>query len=151
MVELTYLQRGEPWGDKGDAHVELAAADLPIARTRVTLHYSPEYAIDARPGTFRIATDPGPWTANLRAVAEGINAPPPPPAASPAAGDRDSKDLQTLMDRYRKEAGRTGPGTVPLAIDFPAVGPTLFLAAELTEESRATSFDVDYRKTGGHK
>jgi hypothetical protein len=31
------------------------------------------------------------------------------------------------------------------------VGPTLFLAAELTEESRATSFDIDYRKTGGRK
>jgi hypothetical protein len=55
------------------------------------------------------------------------------------------------MDRYRKEAGRTGPGTVPLAISFPSVGPTLFLAAELTEESSATSFDIDYRKTGGRK
>ena len=55
------------------------------------------------------------------------------------------------MDRYRKEAGRTRQGSVPLAIDFPSVGPTVFLAAELTAESRRPSFDLDYRKTGGHK
>jgi len=153
VVELTYLQQGAPWGDRGDAHVELAAADLPIARTRVTLRYSPKYAIDPRPGTFRVATDPGPWNTNMRSIAEGVKAPPPAPAPPPigSVGDRDAKDLQSLMDRYRKEAGRTGQGTVPLAIDFPAVGPTLFLAAELTAESHATSFDVDYRKTGGRK
>jgi hypothetical protein len=155
VVELTYLQRSEPWGDRGDAHVELPAADLPTARTRLTLHYSPKYAIDPRPGVFRVTTDPGPWSANVRSIAEGAAAPPPPPPPEPsamAAGrDREAKDLQALMDRYRKEAGRTGPGTVPLAISFPSVGPTLFLAAELTEESSATSFDIDYRKTGGRK
>jgi hypothetical protein len=152
VVEITYLQRGDPWSEKGDAHVELPAADLPIARTGLTLHYSPKYAIDPRPGTFRVATDPGPWSANLRAIAEGAAAPPPPPpVATPKSGDRDAKDLRTLMDRYRKEAGRTGPGTVPLAIEFPAVGPTVFLAAELTQESRRASFDIDYRKSGGRK
>ena len=152
VVEITYLQRGDAWSEKGDAHVELPAADLPIARTGLTLHYSPKYAIDPRPGTFRVATDPGPWSANLRAIAEGVAAaPPPPPVATPGSGDRDAKDLRALMDRYRKEAGRTGPGTVPLAIEFPAVGPTVFLAAELTQESRRTSFDIDYRKTGGRK
>ena len=156
VVEVTYLQRGEPWGDKGGAHVELAAADLPIARTRLTLHYSPKYAVDARPGTFRVATDPGPWMTTVSATADRVAAtppasPPPPPAQAQAVADREAKDLQALMDRYRKEAGRTGPGTVPLAIDFPSVGPTLFLAAELTQELRAASFDVDYRKTGGGK
>jgi hypothetical protein len=152
VVELTYLQRGEAWGDRGDAHVELAAADLPIARTRVTLHYSPKYAIEPRPGTFRVATNPEPWSPSLKAEPVGAAPPPPPaPAPPPRVGERDAKDLQALMDRYRKEAGRTGQGTVPLSIEFPAVGPTLFLAAELTEEARATSFDVDYRKTGGRK
>jgi hypothetical protein len=154
VVEIIYLQRSEAWGDKGDAHVELAAADLPIARTGLTLHYSPNYAIDPRPGTFRVATDPGPWSANLRGMPEraAAAAPPSPPAPLPSAsGDREAKDLQALMDRYRKEAGRTGQGTVPLAIDFPSVGPTVFLAAELTDESRRTSFDIDYHKTGGRK
>ncbi|HEU4937534.1 MAG TPA: hypothetical protein VFT39_13825 [Vicinamibacterales bacterium] len=154
VVELTYLQRGEAWSEKGDARVELPAADLPIARTGLTLRYSPKYAIELRPGTFRVATDPGPWSVNLRAIAEGVAAAPPPPPqpmATPGSGEREAKDLRALMDRYRKEAGRTGPGTVPLAIDFPSVGPTVFLAAELTQESRRPSFDIDYRKTGGRK
>ena len=154
VVEITYLQRGPAWGDKGDAHIELAAADLPIARTGLTLHYSPTYAIDPRPGAFRVTTDPGPWSGNLRATAERVGPPPPaaaPPPPPPASIDRDAKDLQALMDRYRKEAGRTRQGSVPLAIDFPSVGPTVFLAAELTAESRRPSFDLDYRKTGGHK
>ena len=152
VVELTYLQRSDPWSEKGDAHVELPVADLPIARTGLTLRYSPKYAIELQPGTFRVATDPGPWSVNLRAIAEGVAAaPPPPPMATPGSGDREAKDLRALMDRYRKEAGRTGPGTVPLAIDFPTVGPTVFLAAELTQESRRPSFDIDYRKTGGRK
>ncbi len=152
IVEITYLQRGPAWADKGDAHIELAAADLPIARTGLTLHYSPKYAIDPRPGTFRVTTEPGPWSANLRASGGRVD--PPPPAAAPpppAPIDRDAKDLQALTDRYRKEAGRTRQGSVPLAIDFPSVGPTVFLAAELTAESRRPSFDLDYRKTGGHK
>ncbi len=147
IVELTYLQRGAAWTERGEAHVELPAADLPIARTGLTLHYSPNYAIDPRPGVFRTATDPGPWTADLRVPAVPVAATPPPMAQQ----DRDAKDLQTLMDRYKKEAGRTRQGTVPLTIDFPSVGPTLFLAAELTAETRRPSFDVDYRKTGGRK
>jgi hypothetical protein len=154
VVDITYLQRGPVWSDKGEAHIELAAADLPIARTGLTLHYSPKYAIDPRPGPFRVATDPGAWSANLKATAERVGPPPPPaapPPPPPAAIDRDAKDLQALMDRYRKEAGRTRQGSVPLAIDFPSVGPTVFLAAELTAESRRPSFDLDYRKTGGHK
>lgn len=155
VVEITYLQRAEAWGDRGNAHVELAAADLPIARTGVMLHYSPKYAIDPRPGTFRVATDPGPWSTNLRAIGDGV-AVTAPAAVQESIGqssprDRETKEFETLMDRYRKEAGRTGQGAVPLAIDFPAVGPTVFLAAELTEESRPTSFDLEYRKTGGRK
>ena len=150
VVELTYLQRATAWTDKGESHVELPSTDLPIARTGLTLHYSPNYAIEARAGVFRVTTDPGPWSANLRTLAERV--PPPPPVGTPApAGERDSKDLQALMDRYRKESGRTKQGTVPLSIEFPSLGPTLFLAAELTAETRRPSFDIDYHKTGGRK
>jgi hypothetical protein len=151
VVEITYLQRAQEWNEKGETHVELPAADLPIARTGLTLHYSPNYAIEPRPGTFRVAADPGPWSSNLRLVPEPPPLPPAPTAMASRAGERDAKDLQALMDRYRKEAGRTKQGTVPLAIDFPSVGPTLFLAAELTAEARRPSFDLDYHKTGGRK
>jgi hypothetical protein len=76
-------------------------------------------------------------------------APPPPPPAPAQGGDREAKDLRTLMDRFQKEAGRTRQGVIPIAITFPAIGPTVFLAAELTPETQSPSVDILYRKTGG--
>ena len=101
VVELTYLQRAAAWSEKGDAHVELPAADLPIARTGLTLHYSPNYAIDPRPGAFRVANDPGPWSAGLRAAdverGAGTAPTPPPPPPAPLA-DRDAKDFRAFRE-----------------------------------------------------
>jgi len=51
------------------------------------------------------------------------------------------------MDRFEKEAGRTRSGIVPIAIAFPAIGPSIFLAAELTPETQAPSVDIQYRRT----
>jgi hypothetical protein len=53
------------------------------------------------------------------------------------------------VDRFQKEAGRTRPGVIPIAIPFPAIGPSVFLAAELTPETQAPSLDIRYRKAGG--
>ena len=127
----------------------LPSVDLPVSRTGLTLHHSPRFAVDARPGAFRLETDPGPWSAALRdgnRVASSVAPAPPPPPAAPVAGDRDAK---TLMDRFQKEAGRTRQGVIPIAITFPAIGPTVFLAAELTPETQSPSVDILYRKTGG--
>ncbi|HEY7055218.1 MAG TPA: hypothetical protein VH458_01775 [Vicinamibacterales bacterium] len=150
LVELVYLQRSTAWSERGDAHVELPATDLPVSRSALTLHYPPRYLVNALAGAFRVTNDPGPWSGD---VAAGIAAPA--PAAAPVAGQtgaRDAeKDLQALMDRYKKESGRTRQGTVPITIDFPEVGPSIFLAAELTAESHAPSLDLEYRKTGGRR
>jgi len=151
VVELLYLQRAAGWTEKGDAHLELPAVDLPVSRTGLTLHHSPRFAVDLRPGAFRLETDPGPWSAALRdgnGLAAAAPAPPPPPA-SPPAGDRDAKDLKALMDRLQREAGRTRQGVIPIAITFPSIGPSVFLAAELTPETQSPSVDILYRKTGG--
>jgi hypothetical protein len=159
VVELLYLQRGPEWSEKGDAHVELPAVDLPVSRTGLTLHHSPRYDVDPKPGAFRVESDPGPWTATLRGEAVGAPAaPPPPPSPMPgdavsgdslrASGERD-KDFKVLLDRFQKEAGRTRQGAVPIAIAFPAIGPSVFLAAELTAETQSPALDIQYRKTGG--
>jgi hypothetical protein len=147
VVELLYLQRAPGWTEKGDAHLDLPAVDLPVSRTGLTLHHSPRYAVDPKPGAFRLESDPGPWSAALRD--ESNLPPPPPPPSAPAAGDRDAKDLRTLMDRLQKEAGRTRQGVIPIAITFPAIGPSVFLAAELTPETQSPSVDILYRRTGG--
>ena len=38
---------------------------------------------------------------------------------------------------------------IPIAIGFPAIGPSVFLAAELTPETQSQSVDILYRRTGG--
>ena len=63
--------------------------------------------------------------------------------------DERDKDFKVLLDRFQKEAGRTRQGAVPIAIAFPSIGPSLFLAAELTAETQSPSLDIQYRKTGG--
>jgi hypothetical protein len=148
VVELLYLQRATTWTEKGDAHVELPAVDLPVSRTGLTLHHSPRYDVDPKPGSFRLETDPGPWTPALRAAVHGTP-PPPPPATTAPFADREARDLKVLVDRFQKEAGRTRPGVIPIAIPFPAIGPSVFLAAELTPETQAPSLDIRYRKAGG--
>jgi hypothetical protein len=148
VVELLYLQRVPEWTEKGDAHLALPAVDLPVSRTGLTLHHSPRYGIDPKPGAFRLEQDPGPWSSALRAGAEraALVAPPPAPAQG---GGRDSSELKVLMDRFQKEAFRTRPGVIPIAITFPAIGPSVFLAAELTPETSTPSVDVSYRRSGG--
>jgi hypothetical protein len=44
----------------------LPAIDLPIGRTGISVHYSPRYRLTAEPGSFRVETDRGPFTAALR-------------------------------------------------------------------------------------
>jgi len=144
VVELTYIQQGVGWTEKGESHVELPTGDLPVSRSVVVYHFSPRYAVDARSGSFRVTTDPGPWRDGIGAIVPtAAPVPAPPPAAS------EEKDLQALMDRYKKESGRSRQGAVPIAIDFPELGPSIVLAAELTAEAHAPSIDFAYRRTGG--
>jgi hypothetical protein len=107
--------------------------------------------VDPKPGAFRLESDPGPWSAALRgesSVVSFVTPAPAPPPPAPAA-DRDARDFKTLMDRLQKDAGRTRQGVIPIAITFPAIGPSVFLAAELTPETQSPSVDILYRKTGG--
>ncbi len=73
-VELVYLQRATAWDVKGNARVELPAVDLPVSRTGLLVHYSPRFEVEPKSGAFRPETDPGPWSAALRAEMTGISA-----------------------------------------------------------------------------
>jgi hypothetical protein len=149
-IELLYLERSPEWSDKGDARLALPAVDLPVSRTGVTVHYSPRYAIDAKPGTFRQAIDSGPFSAALRVAspqAYSLGTPPPPPPVAEEA--REGRDMKILLDKLQKEAGHTREGAIPIAIAFPSIGPSLFFEAELTAEAKPPSLDLQYRRTGG--
>jgi hypothetical protein len=148
VVEVVYLQQAGAWSDKGGARLELPAVDLPVARTGLTLHHSPRFHIETRPGMFRVENDPGPWSTALRnEVAPPVPSEPPSPAAP--RDTETSKDLKALMDNFKREAGRTRQGALPIEITFPDFGPAVFLAAELTAETRGPSLEIDYKRGGG--
>jgi len=150
-IELLYLQRAPEWSDKGDARLALPAVDLPVSRTGVTVHYSPRYSVDVKPGVFRPTTDTGPFSAALRAPAPTMaySLPARPPSAASPSDDREARDMKVLLDKLQQEAGHTREGAIPIAIAFPSIGPSLFLEAELTAEAKSPSLDLEYRRTGG--
>jgi hypothetical protein len=156
VVRITYLQAGVAWMDKATLTLPLPALDLPVSRTGVELHHSPRFRVTAQPGAFRMEADPGVFAEALRAsaprmvvTAAAMAAPAPPPVASIAGRivpDRGAA-LQYLIDRYRNEGGgRTVTGSLPVDVAFPVLGPSVFLASELTAESAPPSIDLTVRK-----
>ena len=151
-VRITYLQSIERWIDKGPAALILPALDLPISRTGVELYHSPRFRVGLQPGAFRIDSDPGVFAEALRGGLRGAGFGPPAPAAAPPpvpALDVEGKSaqFQILIDRYRNEGGgRTVAGSLPVDVMFPMLGPSLFLASELTAESQAPSIDLTIRR-----
>jgi hypothetical protein len=165
-VRITYLQPVERWLKTLTTRLDLPALDLPVSRTGIELYHSPRFRVEPRPGAFRVESDPGVFAEALRepgygfGLHAGYTTPPPPmPAASPRAmadaaplsapDDQTGKTTQfrMLIDRYRNEGGgRTVSGALPIDVSFPTIGPSLFMAAELTAESSAPSIDLSVRR-----
>ena len=77
-----------------------------------------------------------------------------PPAAAPVAvdkstqGDRAAVGLQALVDRFKNESGgRSVVGSLPVHVSFPAFGPSIFLASELTAEAGVPCVELAYKRT----
>jgi hypothetical protein len=159
VVEMSYVQRSDPWKDAGRATLLLPILDLPISRTGIVLHYSPRFRIKPEPGAFRPETDSGPFTDALRreevpmsialsaAGSEGVTQSVPggvvggvvgglPDAAARAAREeRAASGTDKLVGEFRKQsAGRSVSGVVPVRVAFPDFGQTLYLVSELTAE-----------------
>jgi hypothetical protein len=148
VVEVTYVQRGDAWADKGRTRLLLPSVDLPIARTGVTVYHSPRFSVLAEPGPFRVNTDNGPFTSTLRSDRPALRggpapspAPPPLPMRPPSSGDVD------LIEKYRKDvAGRSIAGPVPVTVPFPEFGTGVFLTSELTAELQAPALEFTYKR-----
>jgi len=75
-------------------------------------------------------------------------APTPPPFAASARPDAPQDNMKQLIDRYRNEGGgRTVRGALPVEVTFPTMGPSMFMAAELTAEAQAPAIDLAIRRT----
>lgn len=140
---VLYLIRGTEWAGKGQASLPLPALDLPVSRTGVTLYYPPLYRVNAEPGAFRAQPYEAPVSDVLNRGA-GSDSPSTLRPSRPAARD----EAQALIEGYRARAGAGKPAqAVSVGAAFPAVGPSLFLVAELTGEGSAATIDLNYQKT----
>src|SRR5262249_4838766 len=120
------------------------------------------FHVDPEPGAFRAQDDPGVFAEALRrenmtptsAVAisreRGVEASRVVAGAGSAAAGASGVaggGLQALVDRYRREpAGRMLAGALPVHVTFPVFGPSIFLASELTEEGRAPSVELTFKR-----
>ena len=162
-VEVVYLQRSSEWTAKGDARLELPAVDLPVSRSGVLVHYSPRFKVEPQAGTFRREErrrpmERRPPRVRRRSRHDGST------GSSACSGKSgrgrgtlggraraeakvDTDSTQTLVDRFRKDMGRTTVGVVPVRVIVPDIGPSFFVTAELTAEAQSPALDLRYTRT----
>ena len=142
-IEVLYLAAGPAWEDKGRAALPLPALDVQISRTTVTVYYPPLFRVTPETGSFHVQAfvPPGPSVLNDDATRPNLGARLPGPTLPLSAA-------QTLANNYRPRPSSRASAQLPNAPAFPAIGPSLALGSELTEESKAPSVEISYQKGG---
>jgi hypothetical protein len=167
-VEVVYITRGTACNEKGQFKLALPALDLPISRTGLQIFRPPLFKLTPEPGAFRAeeyeaplsaALSPPPPPYSSTVSVNGAPAAPPPAPTAEMSSAIDSKALtdlpasQTAFDNFRTTLqGGKAAGILPIEVDFPSLGPSLFLVSELTAENQAPSADFNYqrdKKAGG--
>jgi hypothetical protein len=121
------------------------------------------FRVSAAPGTFRTQEYQGPISAALAPGGGGIVDIGTPSAVPLQAkefdrleqfaklqsnGDKEKKDAtQALLDSFKSKsmAGRV-TGIVPVNIDFPAFGPSIYLVSELTSENQSPAAEFNFQR-----
>jgi hypothetical protein len=176
-LEIVYMLPGVSWTDKGRLKLSLPALDLPVSRTGLQVFFPPLFRLSSEPGSFHAENYVNPISTVLVAsVAEpAVDTALAPPAASPGVTGgvtmlesmgrselridktKDDKQLsaqsQSLVNKFHStERGARATGILPVRVDFPAYGHSLFLVSELTSENQSPSAEFNYqqdKKAGG--
>jgi hypothetical protein len=163
-VEILYMTKASSWQEKSREKVTLPALDLPVSRTGVLLYYPPLFHVTPEPGTFRAQEYENPASVALTtAIDIGTSTTAPlvyaPVAGQPTMRDEDAiataekKDsTQALLDTFRaKSSAGKVTGILPVNVEFPAFGPSIFLVSELTSENQAPAAEFSFQrdKKGG--
>jgi len=168
VVEIMYVTKASRWEDKGKETVTLPALDLPISRTGMLLYYPPLFRVSAESGTFRTQEYQAPVSLALAPSVGGvidIGSATTTPLQSKefdrmeqfgklqSGDDKEKKDAtQALLDSFKsKSVGGKVTGVLPVKVDFPAFGPSIFLVSELTSENQSPSAEFNFQrdKKGG--
>ena len=172
-LDIVYLLPGTSWTEKGRLKLALPALDLPVSRTGLQIFYPPVFRLSPEPGSFHTEAYENPAsTVLVAAVSEPpVDAPitPPKPTAIGFAGsisststdmlkddtERDAKQRadKKLVDKFNaSESSSRAAGILPVRVNFPAFGPSLYLVSELTGENQSPSAEFSYqqdKKAGG--
>jgi hypothetical protein len=130
-VKLVYLQQTTPWQNGDRVVLRLPALDLPTSRAGVRLHYPPTFQVRLADGRFRVSAETAPATGTFDGTASRFRSPVNAAAdAAPAMGD--------LISRYRRQSGeRLFFGVLPVDVNVPSFGPSIFFSTELVAEDDA--------------
>jgi hypothetical protein len=175
-VEIIYFAPGAGWTDKGRMKLALPALDLPISRTGLQVFYPPQFRLSAEAGSFHSQDYADPLSAVLSAE---IEEPPVDSAVTTSSASMEFRSAlqtapgvamdesmglaqkptaakqaaQTLVDKFHAtEKGSRASGILPVRINLPAFGPSLYLVSELTSENQSPSAEFNYqqdKKAGG--
>jgi hypothetical protein len=144
-VSLLYFQRRTAWREGDRLAIDLPAVDLPVSRTGVRLYFPPHLRVAPEPGMFRIEGDAGPVADVFQSVPAARNAAK--PVVETASTPRPPVGLQSLVDQFRSQGGeRRIVGALPVAVDFPEFGPSVFVVSELTAEGAVPSLAFEVKR-----
>jgi len=145
---VVYQAPGSRWEEKARAALILPSLDLPISRTGLLLYFPPRYKVTAEPGTFRVSDYQQPASALLTNEPQAGNAPSQQADLMQQLNNNAAQAAtQALVDRYRAANDARKPVTNwPVALTFPAVGPSLFLVSELTSENQVAGMQLSYQR-----
>jgi hypothetical protein len=176
VVEIIYFAPGPAWTDKGRLKLALPVLDLPISRTGLQVFYPPQFRLSAETGSFHLQDYANPLSPVLLAESEepAVDSAVPTSStgmefrsvvqAAPGVAMDESAGLaqksaeakqaeQTLVDKFHAtEKGSRASGILPVRINLPAFGPSLFWVSELTGENQSASAEFNYqqdKKAGG--
>ena len=160
-IEIMYIMKATPWLEKGQEKVTLPALDLPISRTGVQLYYPPLFRVTATPGAFRTQEYQDPVSAAFSTGAGVIDIASASPGpirgefdrvdkAARISDDKEKKDrdaTQALLDTFRaKSLGGRVTGVLPVNVEFPAFGPSIYLVSELTSENQFPAAEFSFQR-----
>ena len=126
------------------------------------LYYPPLFRVAAEPGTFRTEAYEIPSSAALASpggIGGGVFATGAASSNAPLSSakqfaplpsdDKDEKRdaTQALLDTFRaKSLGGRVTGILPVNVNFPAFGPSVFLVSELTTENQAPAAEFNFQR-----
>jgi hypothetical protein len=151
-VEVVYLSREAAWSEKGQLKLPLPALDLPVSRTGLLFYHPPLFKVTAGTGAFRaqayeapvsnafstiLSSSPGDTVVRLQEFGRQLQ----------RKDDSNEAANQAALDKFREKskAGKVA-GILPIRVEFPAVGPSLYLVSELTAEGQAPNAELSYQR-----